>query len=97
MPWRWTATTTSGWLACGTGRGRGRNLGLVGVLSAYRRRGLATALLARVFGPLAERGERVVTAEADAADVASAALLGKLGGRVVGGTVEFHRPAQVAG
>jgi GNAT superfamily N-acetyltransferase len=69
------------------------HLGMVGVLAAYRRRGLALALLARVFGPLAERGEKIVTSEVDAANTASNTLMRKLGGRVVGGTVELHRPA----
>lgn len=68
-------------------------LGMIGVLPAYRRIGLAKALLAWVFGPLAARGERVVTAEADATNAASNTLLSGLGGRVVGGTVELHRPA----
>lgn len=69
------------------------HLGMIGVLSAYRGKGLATALLAQVFGPLVERGEKVVTAEADAQNTASNTLLRKLGGRVVGGTAELHRPA----
>lgn len=69
------------------------HLGMIGVLSAYRRKGVASALLARVFGPLADRGEKVVTAEADATNTASNTLLRKLGGRVVGGTVELYRPA----
>jgi hypothetical protein len=50
-------------------------------------------LLARVFGPLAARGEKVVMAEADATDTASNTLLSGLIGRVVGATVELHRPA----
>jgi ribosomal protein S18 acetylase RimI-like enzyme len=65
---------------------------MIGVLSAYRRRGLASALLARVFGPLAARGEKIVTAEADATNVASNTLLRKLGGRV-GGSAELRRQA----
>jgi ribosomal protein S18 acetylase RimI-like enzyme len=69
-------------------------LGMIGVLAAYRRMGLATALLAQVFGPLAERGEKVVTAEADATNTASNTLLSGFGGRVVGGMVELHRPAE---
>ena len=37
------------------------HLGMIGVLAAYRGRGLASALLARVLGPLAELGEKIVT------------------------------------
>jgi ribosomal protein S18 acetylase RimI-like enzyme len=69
------------------------HLGMVGVLAAYRRKGLASALLARVFEPLVARGEKLVTAEADATNDASNTLLRKLGGRVVGGTAELRRPA----
>jgi ribosomal protein S18 acetylase RimI-like enzyme len=69
------------------------HLGMIGVLPGYRRIGLASALLAKVFAPLADRGEQIVTAEADAANDPSNTLLRKLGGRVVGGTVELHRPA----
>jgi ribosomal protein S18 acetylase RimI-like enzyme len=66
-------------------------LGLVAVLPAYRRRGLARALLAAAFGPLVERGERVVTAEVDTTNIASNALLTSLGGRVTGESVELFR------
>ena len=68
-------------------------LGLVGVLPAYRRRGLATALLHRAFRPLAERGIAEVSAEVDAADTASRALLRRFGAYRTGGTVELLRPA----
>ena len=66
-------------------------LGLVGVLPAYRRRGLATAMLARALGPLIARGERVVTAEVDTGNAASNALIRGLGGKMVGGAVELRR------
>jgi RimJ/RimL family protein N-acetyltransferase len=66
-------------------------LGLVGVLPAYRRRGLATAMLARAFAPLVARGERLVTAEVDMDNVASNALARGLGGKAVGSAVELRR------
>ncbi len=68
------------------------DLGSIGVLAPYRRRGLARALIAQAFAPLVERGEPVVTAEVDAANVESNALMASLGGSVTGGTVELHRP-----
>jgi ribosomal protein S18 acetylase RimI-like enzyme len=64
-------------------------LGLVGVLPAYRRRGLATALLHRAFAPLAARGVPEVSAEVDAADTAAWALLRGFGAYRTGGTVEL--------
>ncbi|NUP34741.1 MAG: GNAT family N-acetyltransferase [Streptomycetaceae bacterium] len=66
-------------------------LGLVALLPAYRRRGLAKSLLAAVFEPLATRGVLSVRAEADVTNVPSVALLTSLGGKVVGGTVEMVR------
>jgi RimJ/RimL family protein N-acetyltransferase len=68
-------------------------LGLVGVTSGYRRRGLAKMLLAAVFAPLCDRGISEVAAEADAADAASNALLSRIGARRVGGSVELVRRA----
>jgi GNAT superfamily N-acetyltransferase len=67
-------------------------LGLIAVLAQHRRRGLARALIAEAFAPLADRGVPLVTAEADATNQASQALLAGLGGHVVGGTVELRRP-----
>jgi ribosomal protein S18 acetylase RimI-like enzyme len=69
-----------------------RRLGCVGVLAPYRRRGLGQALLALVLAPLAEAGETIVTAEADASDPAAVALLSGIGARVTGSTIELHRP-----
>jgi GNAT superfamily N-acetyltransferase len=66
-------------------------LGLVGVLEPYRRKGLGRALIARAFGPLADRAEPVVTAETDVDNVAGNALLTALGGRITGGSVELRR------
>jgi ribosomal protein S18 acetylase RimI-like enzyme len=68
-------------------------LGMVGVLPAYRHRGLARALIAQAFGPLVERGEPVVIAEVDASNDASNALFAGLGAHVIGGTLELFRPA----
>jgi ribosomal protein S18 acetylase RimI-like enzyme len=66
-------------------------LGMIGVLAPYRRRGLARALIALALAPLVERGEPIVTAEADATNVESNTLLTSLGGKVTGGSVELHR------
>jgi RimJ/RimL family protein N-acetyltransferase len=66
-------------------------LGLVAVLRWHRRRGLAKALLHAAFTPLAERGIELVSAEADAANAPSRALLAALGARRTGGSVELRR------
>jgi len=68
-------------------------LGLIGVLAPYRRRGLARALLAHVFGVLHERGSLDVTAEVDDANSASSALLRSLGAHRIGGVIEYVRRA----
>jgi len=68
-------------------------LGLVAVLRWHRRRGLARALLHAAFTPLAERGVELVSAEADAANGPSQALLASLGARRTGGAVELRRTA----
>jgi ribosomal protein S18 acetylase RimI-like enzyme len=68
-------------------------LGCVGVLAHYRQRGLGRALIARALAPLADRGEALVTAEADATNIASHALLTSFGGRVTGVTIELLRHA----
>ena len=67
-------------------------LGLVGVLSPYRRRGVARALIAHCFEPLVHRGATVVQAEADASHVAAGALLAGLDATVVSTTIELRRP-----
>jgi len=66
-------------------------LGLIGVLTAHRRRGLARAMLAAAFNPLFERGDRVVTAEVDTTNRGSRALLTGLGGQVTGELIELFR------
>lgn len=75
-------------------RARVPRLGLVGVLPAHRRRGLATALLHRAFAPLVAAGTAEVSAEVDAADTAAWALLRRHGAYRTGGTVELRCDAQ---
>jgi ribosomal protein S18 acetylase RimI-like enzyme len=70
-------------------------LGLIATLAPYRRRGLATMLLARVFRVLHERGSTQVTAEVDDTNVASLSLLTRLGARRTGGSVELVKRAPV--
>lgn len=67
---------------------KGRRLGLVGVLPSHRGQGLGTALLRQAMRPLVGRVD-VVTAEADATNHASLALLRGFGATRTGGTVEF--------
>jgi len=72
--------------------GPGRpQLGLIATLPAYRRRGLASILLARAFTVLHKVGKSEVTADADDTNSASRALLLALGARRVGGSIEFVR------
>jgi RimJ/RimL family protein N-acetyltransferase len=67
-------------------------LGLIGVLPAYRRRGLARALLAAAMRPLHERGLTTVSAEADESNPASRGLLRGIGAVRTGGAIELvHR------
>jgi ribosomal protein S18 acetylase RimI-like enzyme len=70
-----------GWINPGRPR-----LGLIAVLPAYRRRGLASLLLARAFKVLNERGKKEVTAEVDETNAASASFMSKLGARRIGGS-----------
>jgi ribosomal protein S18 acetylase RimI-like enzyme len=66
-------------------------LGLIAVLRWHRRRGLARALLHAALTPLAARGIELVSAEADATNAPSQALLASLGARRTGGSVELRR------
>ena len=66
-------------------------LGLIAVLPAYRRRGIAQALLAQAINTWHQRGGSTITAEVDADNEASNALLTAFGGRVTGGTIELAR------
>jgi ribosomal protein S18 acetylase RimI-like enzyme len=70
---------------------RGPRLGMIAVLPSYRRRGLATALLARAFAALHSRGKTHVSTEADETNVASTSLLESLGARRTGGSIELVR------
>ena len=66
-------------------------LGLIGVAPAYRRRGLARALLAHALHPVHERGVTVVTAEADDTNRASLGLLRGLGAIETGSATVLKR------
>jgi len=66
-------------------------LGFIGVLRSHRRRGIARALLAEVFGRLDERGVHEVSTEIDETNAASRALLEGLGARRTGTSVELIR------
>ena len=72
-------------------------LGLIAVLPACRRRGLASLLLARAFRVLHERGTKEVTAEVDDTNAPSGSLMSKIGARRIGGSVELMRPRQASG
>ena len=72
-------------------RPSGPRLGMIGVLPAYRRRGLARVLLATVFAVLHDLGLGEVSTDIDDENEASKALLLPLGARRVGGTVELVR------
>lgn len=69
----------------------GTRLGFVGVARDSRRRGIARALLGRVFAVLAARGITEVTTEIDVQNVASRRTIEPLGSRVVGQSVELVR------
>jgi ribosomal protein S18 acetylase RimI-like enzyme len=72
---------------------QGARLGMIGVLPRYRRRGLARALLARVFAVLRERGIDEVSTDVDDENEASNALFRARGARRTGGSVELVRRA----
>jgi ribosomal protein S18 acetylase RimI-like enzyme len=75
----------------GIARVWGDRLGFVGVARDYRRRGIARALLGRIFAVLAARGITEVTTEIDVQNVASRRTIEPLGSRVVGQSVELVR------
>lgn len=75
-------------------RPSGPRLGLIGVRPAYRRRGLARALVARVLGVLHERGHTEVVCEVDENNAGSNALFAGFGARRIGGSVELVRRAR---
>jgi GNAT superfamily N-acetyltransferase len=59
---------------------------------SQRRRGIGRWLIGEAFAVLHARGLHEVSAEVDETNAASRALLGGLGGRLVGATVELRRP-----
>lgn len=67
----------------------GPRLGLVGVRREYRRRGIASALLACALQAVAATGATTVTAEHDLANRASAMLAARLGARRLDTTLEL--------
>jgi ribosomal protein S18 acetylase RimI-like enzyme len=67
-------------------------LGLIAVGRGYRRRGLASVLLAQVFAILHQRGESEVVAEVDVTNTSPNRLLISLGARQTDGTIERIRP-----
>ncbi len=73
-------------------------LGLIGVVAAYRRSGVARALLAAAFRPLHDQGISEVAAEVDVTNAACVTLMRSLGARRTGGSVELLRGvAEVGG
>lgn len=64
-----------------------------GLRRRWPRRGLGRALIAQALASLAEAGETLVTAEADAGNAASDALLRGFGATVTGGTRRHDRAA----
>jgi GNAT superfamily N-acetyltransferase len=72
----------------------GPYLGLVGVLPAHRRRGLATALLTAALGALHRRGHAEARCEVDETAAAANALMARLDARRVGGTIEVQHPSE---
>ncbi|MFG1626103.1 GNAT family N-acetyltransferase [Kribbella sp. NPDC049227] len=70
-------------------------IGLVAVLAAEQRHGIARALLSRVLGELHRSGFEAATAEIDETNEAAMALFDGLGGRRTGGSLELvNRPGK---
>jgi len=67
----------------------GPRIGMFGVLRAYRRRGIALALLARCLVAARDIGHRTATSEYDEKNEASGALFQRMGARQTGSTMEF--------
>jgi RimJ/RimL family protein N-acetyltransferase len=70
-----------------------RQLGMIAVVTAHRRRGVARALIAAAFEPLHDLGVTAVSAEVDVTNAASQRLMSSMGARRTGGTVELIRHA----
>ncbi len=62
---------------------------MFGVLRAYRRRGIALALLTRCLVAARDVGHRTATSEYDEKNQASGALFQRMGARQTGSTMEF--------
>jgi RimJ/RimL family protein N-acetyltransferase len=71
--------------------GRRPRLGLIGVTRPYRRRGLARTLLGAAFAALHEQQVEEVSAEVDATNDASTALLASAGAHRIGTSVQLVR------
>jgi RimJ/RimL family protein N-acetyltransferase len=67
-------------------------LGLIGVLPAHRRRGLARSLISTALNALADRGAAVVTAEVDDTNAPSRALLTSFGATPTGAELDLTLP-----
>ncbi len=77
-------------------RTRRPRIGLVAVLAAEQRHGIARALLSQVLGGLHRSGFEAATAEVDETNVAAMALIEGLGARRTGGSLELvSRPGTV--
>ena len=74
--------------------GRPPRLGFIGTSRPYRRTGVASALLARIFAELSRRDVELITTEADVENVASTTLLTSLGAERVGGFVVMALPSR---
>lgn len=70
-------------------RTRRPRIGLVAVLTAERRQGIARALLSQVLNGLHRTGTEAVTAEVDETNTAATALLEQLGAQRTGRTLEL--------
>ncbi|WP_350275405.1 GNAT family N-acetyltransferase [Kribbella sp. HUAS MG21] len=76
-------------------RTRRPRIGLVAVLTAERRRGIARALLSHALDELRRAGFEAATAEVDETNTAATALLERLGARRTGSALELvHRPGK---
>jgi GNAT superfamily N-acetyltransferase len=77
-------------------RSRRPRIGLVAVLAAERRHGIARALLTTVLSRLHHAGFEAATAEVDATNTAALALFEELGAKRTGGNLELiRRPGRV--
>lgn len=68
---------------------RGPRVGMIGVRRAYRRRGIASSLLAHALGAARSTGATAATTEFDLTNQASKAVFDRLGARKLGMTIEF--------